>query len=353
MLAALREHPEWRNAIRRELLTEDLLELPAKFERAERERREDARKVWEAIRGLTESQQRTDATLQAFMEATDKRFAEVEGRLDSLESTLRSFMEATEKQFVALENRLNAFIESTEKRFAEVEKRLDSLESTLRSSMEATDKRFVALENRLNAFIETTEERFLALESTLNGFIETTEKRFVAVERELAGMNIKLDELDGKVTERDAVEKLDNYLYKQIDPLEVLERRLLSRLFAAATRSGAITEEEREQLGDADALAVGEDKETGEPACAAVEVSTTVNPEDVERADLRSKLFLKALRAAVEAKPKQWEKLLASPPARTYGLVIGRRITEEARREAERRGVRFAKYRNGYDRRGQ
>ena len=265
LLAALREHPEWREAIRREILTEELLGLPAKLEKAELERREDSRKVWESIQGLAES---TRALAQ---------------QQEKTEATLKSFMESTQ------------------------------------------------------AFQRSMEE-----------FKDATERRFARVENLLTGMSIKLDELDGKVTQRDAVEKLDNYLHKQIDPLEVLERRLLSRMFAAARGAGAITEEERDQLGDADALAVGEDKKTGELACAAAEVSTTVNVDDVERAGLRSELFLKALRAAVEAKPKQWEKLLPRLPAKSYALVIGRRITEEARREAERRGVLFANYRNAY-----
>ncbi|MDD4934099.1 MAG: hypothetical protein PHO89_11635 [Methylacidiphilaceae bacterium] len=262
LLAALREHPEWREAVRREILTEELLELPAKLEKAELERKEDSRKVWESIQGLTESQQRTEATLKSFMESTQ------------------------------------------------------------------------AFQRSMEEFRRSMEE-----------FKDATEKRFAAVE-------IKLDELDGTVTEREAAEKLDEYLYERIYPLEVLERRLRSRILATAGKIGAITEDDLAQLVHADALAVGEDKKTGEPACAAAEVSTTVNLDDVERADIRSKLFLKALRAAVAAKPKQWEKLLPSLPTQSYAVVIGQWITEEALQEAERRGVLFAKYRNGYDRQG-
>jgi hypothetical protein len=140
-----------------------------------------------------------------------------------------------------------------------------------------------AFQRSMEEFKEATEKRLDALEITLQSFMDSTESRFIAVENLLTGMRIKLDELDGKLTQRDAVEKLDNYLHKQIDPLEVLERRLLSRMFAAACGAGAITEEERDQLGDADALAVGEDKKTGELACAAAEVSTTVNVDDVEK----------------------------------------------------------------------
>jgi hypothetical protein len=41
LLAALRGHPECRDAIRREILTEELLELPTRFEQAETKRQED------------------------------------------------------------------------------------------------------------------------------------------------------------------------------------------------------------------------------------------------------------------------------------------------------------------------
>lgn len=182
-------------------------------------------------------------------------------------------------------------------------------------------------------------------EATLKSFMESTDKRFVS-------HGIKLDELDAKAIERDATDRLDAYVYERIDPLELLDQRLRSRALAAAYRAGQITREERDQICAADALAVGEDVETGKPACVAVEVSVIANADDVERALLRSNLFLKAVKAAVTNKPEEWQELLPAVPEKACGVVIGQRITDAARWKAEEENVILAKYRNGHGREG-
>ncbi len=296
MLTTLREHPEWRDAIRRELLTEELLEFPAHFQQSEAERKEDQRKVWEAIRA-------TNATLKSFMESTQ-----------------------------AFQRSMEEFKEATDRRFSEVEGRLDGLETTLKSFMEATDRRFSEVEGRLDS-----------LETTLKSFMEATERSFRRV-------STKLTELDGGIVEIRALRKLGNYLYNQMDGVELLDQRTFNQAAAIALKAGVISREERRQVDRADALAAGEDAATGEPACAAVEASGVVQQSDVERAAARSKLLFKILQAAVAAKPAKFEGLFPSPPTKTFALVVGREITDEARREAERKGVFFAPYHNGYER---
>lgn len=78
-----------------------------------------------------------------------------------------------------------------------------------------------------------------SLESTLHSLLESTESRFTAVVGERAGIHSKRDARIGKGgTERGVVERLDNDLHRQIDPMEVLEPRLLSRIFASAQKGG-------------------------------------------------------------------------------------------------------------------
>ncbi|WP_178087774.1 hypothetical protein, partial [Methylacidimicrobium cyclopophantes] len=66
----------------------------------------------------------------------------------------------------------------------------------------------------------------------------------------------------------------------------------------------------------------------------------------------RAALFLKAGRAALAQEPQEFLGVFPKAPEKAYGLVVGRRITQGGRRAAERKGVLFAKYRNGYDREG-
>jgi hypothetical protein len=53
------------------------------------------------------------------------------GKVDRLEETLQRFMEATERRFQDLDRRLEQFIEATERRFQEVDRRFDILEKRL------------------------------------------------------------------------------------------------------------------------------------------------------------------------------------------------------------------------------
>ncbi|WP_018289630.1 hypothetical protein [Verrucomicrobium sp. 3C] len=133
ILAALREHPEsttpanrfavWpelvlkvfladpveTEEIRSRLLTRELIELPGKFAAAEESRKSDAntildliqkgeearqkdsQAVLEAIGKLTErmdqlaeAQRKTDETLNAFMQSTDKQFGQLKGKIGDL-----------------------------------------------------------------------------------------------------------------------------------------------------------------------------------------------------------------------------------------------------------------------------
>ncbi|MCM8750323.1 hypothetical protein NET02_14310 [Thermomicrobiaceae bacterium CFH 74404] len=73
LLRLLREHPEWRDALRATLLTEELLQLPALTERRFAE-------LASAIERLTERQERTEAALAELA----ARQAETEARLATL-----------------------------------------------------------------------------------------------------------------------------------------------------------------------------------------------------------------------------------------------------------------------------
>jgi hypothetical protein len=116
-----------------------------------------------------------------------------------------------------------------------------------------------------------------------------------------------------------------------------------------AVKEGAIGRQERKELVASDSLAVGRDAATDELACVAVEISSVVKKDDVERAAERAAIFLKALRKALEVKPLEFSRLLDTLPTKSYAMVVGRRITEEASAEARRRGVIFGRYSDGLE----
>ncbi|WP_020493950.1 hypothetical protein [Verrucomicrobium sp. 3C] len=118
-LAARREHLEWREAIRRKILTEELLGLPAKLEKAELERREDSREIQESIQGLTETtralaqqQERTEATLQSFMESTQafqRSMEEFQRSMETFQRSMEEFKEARRKDWTPWRPRSSPF----------------------------------------------------------------------------------------------------------------------------------------------------------------------------------------------------------------------------------------------------
>ncbi|VVM04935.1 hypothetical protein MAMC_00315 [Methylacidimicrobium cyclopophantes] len=227
-----------------------MLELPAKFEKAEIERKDEFRRVWQAIEKLAAQAAETNATLRSFLESTQ-------------------------------------------------------------------------------AFQRSMEE-----------FTEAAEKRF-------DGIELELDFFVGKSMESDANRKLGNYLRAKVRKLRRLDPEMVDALIDTALESGRLTEREGEDLGKANALAIGKDLASGKPACVAVEVSKTVDKSDVERAVRRARLFLKASRGASLLALFQG---LPEAPEKAYALLIGRRMTEGGREAVERSGALFGTYRNGPDR---
>ena len=97
----LREHPEWRDELRRELLTDELLELPQRF--AEYTASTDARlgDIDRRLDALAETVER----LVQHAEATDRRLDRIERNLDRVSNDFRNFRwnyaeSATVKEFI-------------------------------------------------------------------------------------------------------------------------------------------------------------------------------------------------------------------------------------------------------------
>ena len=104
LLNLLDENPEWVDALRARLLTQELLELPEHFSQ---------------FAVTTNSRlDKLEITLQQFIEATNKRFDALEARQSRLEATLDQFIEST-----------NQFIESTNQFIETANKRFDALEA--------------------------------------------------------------------------------------------------------------------------------------------------------------------------------------------------------------------------------
>ena len=127
-LELLRTDPVFREDVRRQILTENLLALPGRFDQLTELVGQSIsllRETVEVVRHLAEAQQRTEEHLGLLLQAqsrTEERVGRVEARLEGVESVLQRLAEAQLR---------------TEERVGRVEARLDGVETILQRLTEA------------------------------------------------------------------------------------------------------------------------------------------------------------------------------------------------------------------------
>ncbi len=172
LVVALEEHPDWREELRRLLLTEDVLTLPqAVRELTEAHRRAEERlsRLEAAVAELTEAHRRAEERLAK----AEERLAGVEERLSRLEAVVAELAEA--------HRRAEERLAKAEERLAGVEERLSRLEAVVAELAEAqrrTEARVEELaeaQRRTEARVEElaeaqrrTEEQVAKIDSRLN-----------------------------------------------------------------------------------------------------------------------------------------------------------------------------------------
>ena len=253
-LQALEEQPDFRAAVRRHLLTQELLELPERF--------------------------------AEYSAATERR-------LTNLETTLASFMESTELRLQALEQGqdvLKSDMSEVKAELAEVHTRLDSIDGRLDSMdgrLDRVDARFDSMDARLDSMdarFDSMDARFDSMDARLdrmdgrmdNGFGTNYEIKVANNFGSIAGRNLRLRRtrvLKAAMTRADGN---------------------LNNMIADAEDRGAITEEQAVELLAVDLIASGRSRDNGHDVYVAAEVSITVADQDIARAAERAEYLARA-----------------------------------------------------------
>ena len=87
LLRVLRERPEWKEAVRREILSEELMNLPARFDRfvaSTEQFIEEQRQFNAETQEFIEEQRQFNARIDSFVSRTDARFGRLEGDLSNM-----------------------------------------------------------------------------------------------------------------------------------------------------------------------------------------------------------------------------------------------------------------------------
>jgi hypothetical protein len=293
LIRLLGKEPERRAELLGVLLGEDMLALP------------------QALRELAQAQIRTEQRLEALaarveelaqaQARTEQRLEALVIRVDALAARVDELAQAqarTEQRLEALAARVDALAARVDGLAARVEE--------LAQAQTRTEQRLEALAARMDA---------LALAQT------EMAREMAALARQVRWLTDRVGALWGESTERRYRERAPAYFDDLLKGLHVPDSEELARILDEAVDAGRISRAERRELLYADVVAFGRRRDDGSDAALAVEVSATVDEDDVRRAAHRAELLARST-----AKP-------------TTAVVAGEAIKPTADELAQRMGV--------------
>ena len=341
LLRLLEQHPEWREELRRVLLTEELLSLP-----------QLVRDLCKSTEALVEAQRRTEERMTRLEEAitalaeaqrrTAEHVAQLEQRVTRLEEAIAALAEAQrrtaehvaqlEQRVTRLEEAITALAEAqrrTEERVAQLEERVTRLEEIVAALAEA--------QRQLAEAQRRTEERVARLEeavTTLSAEVAALARAQQHAEQQIAILAASVDSLTRRMDamSRDVARLKGFHLQQQYErhapayfralarKIRVLSSEELSTFLEEAVEQGRLTDAEADEIIRADIVVRGRHPEEGSDIYLVIEVSWGIGLSDVERAARRA-------------------LLLSQLGMRTIPVVAGESITEEAARLAQRLNV--------------
>jgi len=325
----LREDPVFREEVRRQVLTEDLLKLPAvvqaEFARAFgliADLTEQVRENSRQIASLTERMDRVEGQMAALTERMDRVEAQIQENSRQIASLTEQVRENS-RQIAALTERMDR----AEAQIQENGRQIASLTEQVREN----SRQIAALTERMDraeAQIQENGRQIAALTKALRDFQEAAERRFAALEREVAGLRQDVGDLKGTVLDVWWAQYAPSYLGRWFRKVRVLTREALNDEMEAAEDEGRLTAEDAEEVRRADVVALARDRKTREEVWVVVEVSATVGLEDVTRAKRRADILARLGRRAVAIAVGRE----ARPPVRAKARGLGVWVIEDGRR---------------------
>ncbi len=352
LLELLRAHPEWREPLWALLASEEVRRMPAELAALREATERGFRRAARLILALHRAQQR-----QA--RETDRRFAELAEAIRRLSEEFAAHRQEFLEHRREFQEHRQEFLEyraETERRFAELAEAQRRTEENLNRLSEAfaahrqefleyraeTERRFAELAEaqrrhyeefaaHRQEFLEHRQE-FLDLRREFQEhrqeFLEyraETDRRFAELAETVRILTRRVGDLDGLVRgwihEDRYRTRSRRYRRLVLDPhiLSPEEREAFLRQMEMA---GRLTSEEAAELEEADVLVRGRSRATGGEVFLVVEVSATVDTDDVERAVERAEMLRRA-----------------EPGAEVIPVVAGPAIHPRAAQAARAQGV--------------
>ena len=266
-LELLYKHPEWREELRQLVLTEELLKLP------------------ELVHELTEAHKRSEA-----------RLAGVEERLTRIEQSIAELVEITkqhEERLAGVEERLA----KVEARLEGVEERLTRLEESVAQLVEVQkqhEERLTRLEESVAQLVEVQKQHEERLAKVEQSIIELTEAQ-KRTEQQVQRLTDRMGQMAGDLLEIKYRDKPSSYFGRI-----VRQARLVDLADVEAMLGERLSDEQLFDLLQLDLVVHGQlrqfkGKRKEQPEVwLAIEVSSVVDREDVERAERRAEILRQA-----------------------------------------------------------
>jgi len=312
----LYKHPEWRAELRQLVLTEELLTLPqlvqelveahkrgeermTRIEQSLVELVEAQKRNEQSIAELVEAQKRNDERFAELVEAqkrNDERFAELveaQKRNDERFAELIEVQKRHEERLAAVEERLTR-LEQTVAELVEAQKRNDERFAELIEVQKRHEERLAAVEERLAKVeerLEGVEERLTRLENTVAELAEAQKRTELEVQR----LTNRMGHIVGDLLEIKYRDKPFSYFGRIVRRARVVDLAEVEDWLGER-----LSEEQLIDLFQLDLVVRGQlrqprgERKEHPEVWLAVEVSSVVDGEDVQRAARRAEILRQA-----------------------------------------------------------
>ncbi|MCS7066127.1 MAG: hypothetical protein NZL85_07630 [Fimbriimonadales bacterium] len=273
LLQALREHPEWLRELRQLVLTDELLQLPERFEQLSRL----VQQLVVQVQQLVEQGARHDEEIRQLRKEFHEHRQEFLAHREEFLELRREFYEHRQEFLAHREEflQLRAEVEQLRKEFYEHRQEfLAHREEFLELRREFHEHRQEFLELR-REFYEHREE--------FHQFRQETNSRLYRLERDMA-------ELKGSDRERYYRERAGAIFGRYLRRVRLMD---FSELYEELDKRDPLTQEELLEISLLDAVVEGRRRSDGSLVLLAIEASWSVYPDDVQRALARAQILAK------------------------------------------------------------
>ncbi|MCS6963199.1 MAG: hypothetical protein NZM16_04055 [Thermoflexus sp.] len=322
LIRLLDQHPEWVEALRQRLLTEELLQSPQDLRRlsthvmrAERSLSsltDAVQALVESVAALAEAQRRTEEYVRQLAEA-QRRTEEHVRQLAEAQRHIEERVGHIEERVGRIEERVSR-LEEAVTALAEAQRRTEEQVQQLAEAQRRTEEQIRQLaeaQRRTEEQVQQLAEAQHRLEETLLGVIKE--------------VNILSGLVRGWIHENQYRTRSRRYRRLVQDP-HILSAEEREALIRSAEAAGRLTAAEVDSLDEADVIVQGNKLEGEGIAYLVVEVSAIVHTNDVDRAVERAAALRKVF-----------------PEAEVIPAVAGPEIHLEAARMAQKLGVWWLK----------